>query len=416
MSKLYHALCVSLFALSATALSADGPAADFQSQENPFIDLSFTPPDLSPHAAVASAPSPAPVAEAPFSPFTGKIKGRKVRLRHQADLDGYVVKELNKNDFVSVVGRKGDFWAVEPPAGTKAYVFRAFVLDNVVEGNRVNIRLSPSTEAPSIGHFNSGDRVEGIISAVNNKWLEITLPKTTQFYVAKDLVEYAGPPELKKQFDSRSAALEQLLDTTTSFSSTELKKSFEAIDFEKACRGYQTIIAEYSDFPEHVEQAKEALASLQEAYLQKRIAHLEEQAQAEALAIQTARTAAEEQARSLHEISAKMRSWEPVEEALYSNWMRLAENQSQQQYYDEQKLTAVAIRGIVEPYNTGVKNKPGDFIIKNKNDGAPVGYLYSTTINLQNLVGKEISLLASPRANNNFAFPAYFVLDVESTR
>lgn len=413
MSKLYSALCVSLFALS--ALSADG-FAEFQSQESTdsFVDLSFSPP-TSP--AIAAAPSPTPitpaVAEAPFSPFTGKIKGRKVRLRHQADLDSYVVKELNKNDLVSVIGRKGDFWAVEPPAGIKAYVFRAFVLDNIIEGNRVNIRLAPSTEAPSIGHFSAGDRVEGSISAINNKWLEIAPPKSAQFYVAKDLIEFAGPPELKRQFDSRSAAIDDLLDTTTSLSATELKKSFELIDFEKACRGYQTIIAEYGDFPEQVEQAKEALASLQEAYLQKRIAYLEEQAQAEALALQNAKAEADQLARSVHEVSEKMRSWEPIEEALYANWMRLAENQNQQQYYDEQKLTAVSLQGVIESYNTPVKNKPGDFVIKSKGQSTPLGYLYSTTINLQNLVGKEVTVIASPRANNNFAFPAYFALDVE---
>ena len=43
----------------------------------------------------------------------------------------------------------------------------------------------------------------------------------------------------------------------------------------------------------------------------------------------------------------------------------------------------------------------------------PVAYLYSTTQNLHSLVGKKVRIIASPRNNNNFAFPAYYVLSVE---
>src|SRR6185436_15600633 len=81
----------------------------------------------------------AALVQKPFSPFTGKVKGRKVRLRAQPDLDGRVVRELGGQDMLVVVGEKGDFYAVEPPSGLKAYVFRSFVLDGVVEGNRVNV-------------------------------------------------------------------------------------------------------------------------------------------------------------------------------------------------------------------------------------------------------------------------------------
>jgi hypothetical protein len=58
-----------------------------------------------------------------------------------------------------------------------------------------------------------------------------------------------------------------------------------------------------------------------------------------------------------------------------------------------------------------VKNKPGDFILRNKD--IPVGYVYSTIVNLQSLVGKNVRLIAAPRPNNNFAFKAYYVLAAE---
>ena len=82
------------------------------------------------------------VIERPFTPFTGKIKGRKVRLRATADLEGRVVKELNRQDLLVIVGEKGDFYSVEPPAGSKAYVFRSFVLDGIVEGKERQYKMA----------------------------------------------------------------------------------------------------------------------------------------------------------------------------------------------------------------------------------------------------------------------------------
>ena len=106
-----------------------------------------------------------------------------------------------------------------------------------------------------------------------------------------------------------------------------------------------------------------------------------------------------------------MKLWEPIEEALYLSWANINDNKAIRDYYDEQKLASVEIAGIVEPYNTPVKNKPGDFIIRDKD--VPVAYVYSTQVNLQSLVGKQVKLIAAPRPNNNFAFPAYYILSAE---
>ncbi len=198
-------------------------------------------------------------------------------MRLRPDLDSRIIKELNKNEFVTVIGEKGDFWAVQAPADTKAYIFRSFVLDNVVEGNRVNIRLEPSLDAPVIGHMNAGERMENpTVSPINPKWFEITTPAQTKFYIAKEYMEYAGGPEVKQMMDRRAVTAEQLLDASSLLCKAELRKPFEEIDFERIVRGFTTIINDYTDFPELVEHAKESLATFQEAYLQKRITHLKQ--------------------------------------------------------------------------------------------------------------------------------------------
>ncbi len=348
------------------------------------------------------------VVEKPFSPFTGKVKAKKVRLRASADLDGRVIKELNRSDLVVVNGQKGDFYAVEPPSGIKAYVFRSFILDGVVEGNRVNVRLEPSLDSPVIGHLNSGDRIKGTISSLNNKWYEISPPSGTRFYVAKEFIESIGGPEVKVQLDKRRNAAEQLLDAAALLTQSEMNKSYREMDIERIKHNYQAVINEYTDFPELCDKAKESFNILQEEYTQRKIAFLEEKSEG--------KTSADEGKSSSHlEVvlnpTDRMKMWEPVEESIYLGWASRNEDRSMDEFYEDQKQNAVKVTGIVEAYSAAVKRKPGDFIIKDKD--LPLAYVYSTQINLQDYVGKKVTMLVIPRSNNNFAFPAYFVLSVE---
>ena len=280
-------------------------------------------------------------------------------MRVQPDVDSRIVQEMNKNDLLTIVGEINDFWVVEAPSNLKAYVFRSFILDNVVEGNRVNVRLEPNLDAPVIAHLNAGDEVDGIVSARNNKWMEISTPAGTRFYVAKQFVEYAGGPEVKVQHENRCAAIEQLFDATSTLSQVEVRKPFEEIDFERVTKGFNTIISSYTDFPEYVEQAKDALALFQEVYLQKQIA-FNESKPVEKAPLNEEKIAVEI-ANVYGQITDKMRMWEPVEESLYLSWQNMNDNRSLSHFYEEQKLTAVAITGILESYNSPVKKQARRF-------------------------------------------------------
>lgn len=93
-----------------------------------------------------------------FTPFTGAITGSKVRMRVNPSLEGHVVRETTHGEMFVVAGESGDYYAVLPPKGTKGYVFRTFVLDNTVEGERVNVRLYPDIDAPVVGQLNKGKK------------------------------------------------------------------------------------------------------------------------------------------------------------------------------------------------------------------------------------------------------------------
>ena len=404
MSKRFFVVAMSFCSL---ALADEGTSAS--QAESPVITSSeFTTPApiaAEPAPVVVKEPTPAAiVVEKSISPFTGKIKKQKVRLRAGADLDSRVVKELSKSDLLVVTGEKGDFYAVEPPQGIKAYVFRSFVLDGIVEGNRVNVRLEPSLDAPVIAHLNSGDHIKGVISSLNNKWYEITPPSDTRFYVAKELVDYLGGPEIKAQFDKRKMAAQQLLDSASFLAKSEMQKPLKEISLDRVKQNYETVINDYSDFSDLAEHAKEALATVQEEYLQKKLALAD-----------SLKGGSEDGLAAKHESTIsptdRMRLWEPIEESLYLGWSSRNDDRSIDEFYEEQKQNALMITGIVEPYATPVKKKPGDFILRDKD--LPIGYIYSTQINLTDYVGKKVTVLVAPRSNNNFAFPAYYVLSVQ---
>lgn len=384
---------VSLFLCASALGQASGEVSSLKTKEISLSDLT----------AQSLASKPAPV-KMGFSPFTGKVTGDQVRLRMQPELDGAPILELEKNHLLSIVGQEGDFYAVSAPQEIKAYIFRSFVLDGVVEGNRVNIRLSPDLEAPILGHVNSGDRVEGVVAEENKKWLEISPPASCRFYVSKEFIEKVGDLGFIAKMESRKESVRQLLDSASLVAESEMEKEFEEINFDRIKQGFLAVINEYSDFPKRVTEAKTLLSSVQEGYLEKRIAYLEEKASLSAPRQAGATPTSRLLATGFH-------SWEPVEQALFASWQQLNEGKSKGQFYEEQQIVAVSISGVVEPYSSPVKNRPGDFIIKQKN--LPVAYVYSTSLDLGQYVGKKVKLYGSPRPNNNFAFPAYYVHTVE---
>lgn len=379
-------------------------------------------------AAPKANTAPAKKAEA-FKSFTGKLVANKVRVRAKADLESPIIRQMNKNDLLLVVAEEGDFYAVEPLKDTKAYVFRSYILDNVVEANRVNVRLEPHVDAPIIAQLQAGDKVNGTVCAMNHKWLEIAPPKGTRFYVAKEFVGHAGGPEYLANMEKRKTQVEELISSAYLNAEAECKKEYEEMAPQHAIEQFQTILRNFADFPAAVSQAKEGLALLKETYLNKKIAFLESKAELS--------TTAKEELLAKHKAekselftdgSAKVDAslwnkrtktdkenlgfWDTLEESLFLSWTAFHSGKNLDEYYAEQKANATVLSGKVERYTYDVRNKPGDFILRGSED-APVAYLYSTQIDLDKYEGKTVTLLASPRPNNHFAFPAYFVFTVQ---
>lgn len=339
--------------------------------------------------------------------FTGKILRNKVRLRLQPNLESKILREYSKDDLILVTADAGEFYAVKPPEDLKGYVFRTFVLDNIVEGNRVNIRLEPDTEAAVIGQLNKETQVSGIISSSNSKWLEITLPEDIRFYISKEYIENVGDAAWITQVRQRLQEVNLLLTEAQSLGQQEIVKPFVQINLDLVYARLNKILNQFSDFPEQAAKAKELLLSLQEAYLQKKMSYLEEKAKNLSHQEQTPKEVV------AYKATPKMAAWIPVEALLYEAWSRQNGNGSIEEFYATQRQDSIILSGVIQPYMRSVRNKPGDYILLSKASRLPSAYLYSTEIDLEKNVGQEVTLIAVPRPNYNFAFPAYYVLAIE---
>lgn len=346
---------------------------------------------------------------APFHSFTGKVIKNKVRMRAQPGLEGAIVRELNKGDLFLVIDEVEDFYAVTPPEGTKAFVFRTFVLDGIVEGSHVNVRLEPNVEAPVIAQLNSGDRIEGKICAGNNKWLEIVPPVSSKLYIAKEFVQNIGNAELITTLKRRHAEVVALVKVSREMSEKEFFNSFEEMNLSVIYKNLNKAIQEYTDFPEEAAQAKQLLSNIEAAFLQKKIAYLE----AKPKIVETIQVAETKNAPSIH--TARVTVWHPIEDAIYNEWALSKKDGkiSREEFYQEQKEKSITLTGTIDNYMRPVKNRPGDYVLVNGSNHLPLAFIYSTDINLQDYVGKEVTIDAAERPNNNFAFPAYFVLSVD---
>ncbi len=364
-----------------------------------------------------------------FKSFTGKVLANKVRVRSKADLESHIIRQLSKGDLLLITGEEGEFWALQPPKGTKAYIFRTYVLDGVVEANRVNVRLEPHADAPIIAQLQTGDKVNGDICPMNRKWMEIETPADAKFYISKEFIAQAGGPEYLAAMEKRKEQAKELISSAFLIAEAECKKSFEEMSILEATEKFQTILGSYADFPQFSEQAREGLALLKDTYLQKKISYLESRAELTSDIKEELLAKHKAENRELfqnehgkpdpslwHRMlkthqTDRMRIWDTIEESLYLSWTAFHTDKKEDSFYQEQRANASVLMGKIETYDYPVKNRPGDYVLRGPD--APIAYLYSTHVDLEKYQGKTVTLLVSPRPNNHFAFPAYFVLSVE---
>jgi len=361
-----------------------------------------------------------------FQLFTGKVRGNRVRLRSQPSLEAPIVSQLRSGEMFIIQSETDDFYAIKPPQGTKVYVHRKFVLDGEIDGQRVNVRLNPDLDAPVIATLNTGDKVTG---RIKGKWLEIDAPEETRFFVYKDYIEDMGGPEIYLRVEKTQEKYRNLLQASSEQIDREFHRPFAEIQIDQILSDLGQIVNDKENFPHYAAEAELIIKEASKRYLEKKIAYLESLANDSseqwvrnsepAPEIETKqkenppadRTAQVQQQNSYQPKTPEMLYWEPAEAALYEQWAMKREGYSNYEtFYAEEDKHARVLEGILTQPPQGMNNAPGDYILVNDRNRTPIAYLYSTRVNLRDVVGTKITVRASERPNNHFAFPAYFVL------
>lgn len=333
-----------------------------------------------------------------FEPFTGRIRRNKVRMRIQADVNSPIVSELPQSALIAVVGEQDDFYAVRPAEKTKVYVYRTYVLNHTVDACRINVRLQPSIDAPVVGQLHQGERVEGKPSTVDDQWIEIDLPDCLSFYVAKEFIEKAGPASFLNTLQARrEEALEWI-----ALGQQAARKALESphpaqyseMDLTHAYSYFNKVTTQCKDFPDLIARAQQARQLLEEELQRKQ------------------RLIASSPPSLPPNMPESMTFWIPREQCLFDTWHATNPQKDITAFYASEKTQAIPLKGIIQPYTRTVQNKPGNFMLIHPTENCPVAFLYSTQVDLQQHVGNTLSLLAVPRPNYNFAFPAYFILSI----
>jgi hypothetical protein len=374
-------------------------------QESP-----LTPESMPNLAAVPEIQTPAVVetVNKEISPFTGKITGDKVRLRLAPTLDGSILSELNKDDLVVVTGEIDEFYTVKPFPSTKAYIYRAYVLDDVVEANNVNIRLEPNNHSPILSQLNQGDRVSGMLCPNNNKWLEIYPPESVRFYVSKTYVTNAGDETLFQKTEEKRQKLKCKLSSIQESLQKEMKKPFAGIQIVPMVDELKAIATESQDLRDLAKEAETMIQTAQEQYISlsqnKAVSQKEKREEGEQVAFSEqanfyrfASFALEKQERNL------------VEQAIVNG-----DVSSQEEFYLRECNNAEEMTGQLIPYERTSSTRPGDFMLVDIKTKVPVAYLYSITIDLKEFIGRNITVVVSFRPNHHYALPAFFVHEARS--
>lgn len=392
-------------------------------------------------------------AEESITPFTGKVQGNKVRLRLHPSTESQIVRECHPQELFIAVGDEGDFYVIRPPKDIKGYVHRSYILDDIVEANRVNVRLAPNLEAPIITQLAQGQRIYGHIDSANPKWLQIALPKDASLYIAKDYLAKVGDEQYLEKQERDELAAKQLWIKIQQLAALQMEQPFEKIDLSPVLDSVNTLVNRYATNTTLVASAKALVQKLQEEYLKRKVAYLEQQAEQVPAALQqqnrqlinemaSQRAQAEKlqsEIKELKELKQKTlmplegekkilavrrevlepeekvtsSPWHSAEEALFNTWKGEQSDVSWDDFYLVQLRSAKTLRGVIEPYDRKVKNKPGDYLLVEEGTNRPLAYLYSTRVPLQSLVGKRVTIKGSERSNHHFAFSAYFVLSAD---
>lgn len=133
---------------------------------------------LPPRAAGAATSGVQPLSE----PVWGLISAARLNVRTGPGADFRIVTTLSGGDRIRVTGKDGEWLEIDWPSGAPAWISKDFVAaDGTVIGNNVRIRAQGHPQSPVLREVDSGERLTIVGSAGN--WYKIEAPAGSRAYV-----------------------------------------------------------------------------------------------------------------------------------------------------------------------------------------------------------------------------------------
>ena len=145
-------------------------------------------------------------------PARGTVTADKVNLRCGPGTEFRSFFHLNRGDRLTVVMKKGDWYAVEPPAGVFFFIHKRYVskgkklaegYEGEVLGNNVNVRSGIGDKDRVMGQLNRGDKV--LIVGEKEQWFKIRPPEGMFVWMAAKYVKLERKPEKKGPDNGKSS-------------------------------------------------------------------------------------------------------------------------------------------------------------------------------------------------------------------
>ncbi len=124
-------------------------------------------------------------------PFLAQVSKESVNIRSGANTNFEKLDKLSKGAEVIVLGKAFDWYKVQLPSTTKAFVRADYVKINQnsngqILGDKVHIRAAPNSESTSLGIIKQGEPVKTVAQV--NGWWQIEPPTQAVGWIRQDFL------------------------------------------------------------------------------------------------------------------------------------------------------------------------------------------------------------------------------------
>jgi uncharacterized protein YgiM (DUF1202 family) len=133
-------------------------------------------------------------------PFLGETSKGPVNVRAGANTNFEVVDKLNAGAEVVILGKAYEWFKIQLPQDAAAYVRADYIKEvggsiGEMTGNKVNVRAKPGSEASTLGQLQKGDLIKLIEKS--GEWWKIEPPPSTYAWIHSDFIKVKTDGDVK---------------------------------------------------------------------------------------------------------------------------------------------------------------------------------------------------------------------------